>query len=97
MVVWCDSVFYGSERHRHGEVQAPQAGCVNNCNWPGGRVGSAGVPGAHKNWQTYEGLPVLYMAQAKAMDCRLDLERSAEKGYIVGFACTFENEGLSEF
>ena len=43
---------------------------------------------------TYEGLPVFSMAQAEAMDCRLDLGRSAERGCVVRLAGAFENEGM---
>ena len=55
-------------------------------------MGSTGVPGAQKNWKTYEGLPVLSMAQAGAMDYRLDLERSADGYNIVRLPGTSEKK-----
>ena len=51
-------------------------------------------PGAHKNWKTYEGLPVLSMAQAEAMDFRLDLERSAERCSIVRLTGKFDKKDI---
>ena len=57
-------------------------------------MGSTEVAGAQKNWKTYEGLPVLSMAQAEAMDFRLDLERSAERCSIVRLTGTFERKDV---
>ena len=39
-------------------------------------------------------VPVLSMAQAEPMDCRLDLGRSAEKGCIVRLVGSFKLEGI---
>ena len=57
-------------------------------------MGPTGVPGAQENWKTYEGLPALSMAQAEAMDFRLDLERSAERCSIVRLAGTCEKKDI---
>ena len=40
----------------------------------------------------YEGLPVLSMAQAEAMDFRPDLERSAERCSVVRLAGELKDE-----
>ena len=57
-------------------------------------MGSTGFHGAQKNWQMYEGLPVLPMAQAEAMDFRLDLERSAERCSTVRLTGTFKKKDI---
>ena len=50
-------------------------------------------PRSKKNWKTYDRLLAFSMAQAEAMECRLDLGRSAERGRIVSLAGTFEKKG----